>query len=368
MMVEVAGGAQVDCGRIATLTVRLGKSHTTTVQAHVMSDCLQGVDLILGNNWLFAKKAVLDYSARTCHIHSDSGTTVLRSPVPRERAGLWLTAAAFCKVKMMSGKQAERMLRKGAPAVLLLVQDTRVKNKRAGPYSAHGALCAAAADAHLSQETRARLQALLEKYKDVIEELTSLPPERNVGHAIPLDGSGRPPFRRPYRLSQLEAQEVEKQVKEMLAKGFIEPSCSPYGAPVLFAPKKDGTLRMCIDYRQLNKQTVRDRFPLPRVDDLFDKLHGKCYFSSLDLQAGYYQIRIRPEDCPKTSFVTPGGQYQFKVLPMGLSNAPATFQREMHAMFHDMVGKHLLVYLDDLLIMSTSIEEHFTHLEWCLHV
>jgi hypothetical protein len=111
---------------------------------------------------------------------------------------------------------------------------------------------------------------------------------------------------------------------------------------------------MCIDYRQLNKVTVRDRFPLPRIDDLFDKLHGKKFFSKLDLQAGYYQIRITSEDVPKTAFLTPSGQYQFKVLPMGLANAPATFQRVMNEVFSDMMGKSLLVYLDDLLVMSSS--------------
>jgi hypothetical protein len=120
---------------------------------------------------------------------------------------------------------------------------------------------------------------------------------------------------------------------------------------------------MCIDYRMLNKLTVRDHFPLPRVDDLFDKLHGKTCFSKLDLQAGYYQIRIRPEDVPKTAFVTAEGHYEFKVIPMGLSNAPATFQGEMNAMFKDMIGKQLLVYLDDLLVMSDSPASHLRHLE-----
>ncbi|KAJ9532073.1 hypothetical protein QJQ45_003746 [Haematococcus lacustris] len=136
---------------------------------------------------------------------------------------------------------------------------------------------------------------------------------------------------RSRRYTLREMNEMKKQVAELLAKKLIEPSCSPYGAPVLFVEKRDGTLRMCVDYRALNKLTVRDRYPLPRIDDLFDKLQGKTIFSSLDLQSGYHQIRITPEDVPKTAFVTPEGQFQYKVLSFGLTNAPATFQRVMNS-------------------------------------
>jgi len=126
--------------------------------------------------------------------------------------------------------------------------------------------------------------------------------------------------------------------------------------------KKDGTLRMCIDYRALNKITVRDRYPLPRIDDLLDKLHGCTIFSSLDLQSGYHQIRINDEDKPKTAMITPLGQFQFKVLCFGLTNAPATFQRAMNAVFRKYIGKFVLVYLDDILVMSRTPEEHEKHL------
>ncbi|KAJ9522566.1 hypothetical protein QJQ45_008328 [Haematococcus lacustris] len=132
----------------------------------------------------------------------------------------------------------------------------------------------------------------------------------------------------------------------------MEPSSSPYASPVLFGQKKSGELRMCIDYRQLNKITLRDQYPLPRIDDLFDKLSGCKVFSSLDLQAGYHQIRITPEDVPKTAFRTPEGHFQFKVLCFGLTNAPATFQRVMNDAFATVLGKCALVYLDDILVMS----------------
>ncbi|KAJ9527734.1 hypothetical protein QJQ45_000427 [Haematococcus lacustris] len=165
-----------------------------------------------------------------------------------------------------------------------------------------------------------------------------------------------------YRLSKPEQEELKKQIKDYLAKGMIEPSSSPYAAPILFVQKKSGELRMCIDYRQLNKLTLRDQYPLPRIDDLFDRLSGCSVFSSLDLQAGYHQIRITPEDVPKTAFRTPEGHFQFKVLSFGLTNAPATFQRVMNDAFAPVLGKCALVYLDDILVMSKSLPDHMQHL------
>ncbi|KAJ9506024.1 hypothetical protein QJQ45_002500 [Haematococcus lacustris] len=165
-----------------------------------------------------------------------------------------------------------------------------------------------------------------------------------------------------YRLSKPEQEELKKQIKDYLAKGMIEPSSSPYAAPILFVQKKSGELRMCIDYCQLNKLTLRDQYPLPRIDDLFDRLSGCSVFSSLDLQAGYHQIRITPEDVPKTAFRTPEGHFQFKVLSFGLTNAPATFQRVMNDAFAPVLGKCALVYLDDILVMSKSLADHMQHL------
>jgi hypothetical protein len=161
---------------------------------------------------------------------------------------------------------------------------------------------------------------------------------------------------------------MQRQIEELLQKGWVEPSTSPYGAPILFVGKKDGGLRMCIDYRALNKLTVKNRYPLPRIDDLFDQLRGAQYFSSIDLAQGYHQIRIPPEDVPKTAFRTPIGHFQFKVLCFGLTNAPATFQQVMNQIFRHQVGKFVLVYLDDILIFSKTREEHLQHLDAVLQV
>ncbi|KAJ9524163.1 hypothetical protein QJQ45_004934 [Haematococcus lacustris] len=173
-----------------------------------------------------------------------------------------------------------------------------------------------------------------------------------MGHTIPLEPGNRPPATPMYRLGKPEHDELKQQIHDLLAKGMIEPSSSPYAAPVLFGQKKSGELRMCIDYRQLNKITLRDQYPLPRIDDLFDKLSGCKVFSSLDLQASYHYIRITFEDVPKTAFRTPEGHFQFKVLCFGLTNAPATFQRVMNDAFATVLGKCALVYLDDILVMS----------------
>ena len=184
----------------------------------------------------------------------------------------------------------------------------------------------------------------------------------------PLVEGSSPTFRRPFRLSRQEKEKVHKQVEDALKIGLIESSVSPYGAPVLFVQKKDGSLRMCIDHRALNKITVRDRYPLPRIGDLLDKLHDCTIFSSRDLQSGYHQIRIKDEDKPKTAMMSPMGQFQFKVLCFGLTNAPAIFQRAMNKIFSEHIGKFVLVYLDEILVMSCTPEEHEQHLRLVLQI
>src|SRR5208282_5958533 len=175
-----------------------------------------------------------------------------------------------------------------------------------------------------------------------------------------------PPFKGIFRLSQLELRELKRQLDQLLKDGKISPSTSPYGAPVLFAKKKNGKLRMCIDYRALNSQTIQNRYALPRIDELFDRLHGAKVFSKLDLTSGYYQIAINPKDRHKTAFRTRYGHYKFNVMPFGLTNAPATFQTLMNDIFRDLLDICVIVYLDDILIYSKNPEEHEQHLRQVL--
>jgi Reverse transcriptase (RNA-dependent DNA polymerase)/Aspartyl protease len=190
----------------------------------------------------------------------------------------------------------------------------------------------------------------------------NLPPARTVDHQIPLKPDMPPPFRGIYRLSQTELQELKCQLDQLLKDGKISPSTSPYGAPVLFVKKKDGTLRMCIDYRALNSQTIQNRYALPRIDELFDRLHRAKIFSKIDLTSGYYQIAIDPKDRYKTAFRTRYGHYEFNVMPFGLTNAPATFQTLMNDIFRDLLDICVIVYLDDILIYSKNKDEHEHHL------
>jgi transposase InsO family protein len=194
----------------------------------------------------------------------------------------------------------------------------------------------------------------------------NLPPARTVDHQIPLKPDMPPPFRGIYRLSQVELQELKRQLDQLLKDGKINPSTSPYGAPVLFVKKKDGSLRMCIDYRALNSQTIQNRYALPRIDELFDRLHGAKVFSKIDLTSGYYQIAIDPKDRYKTAFRTRYGHYEFNVMPFGLTNAPATFQTLMNDIFRDLLDICVIVYLDDILIYSKNKDEHEHHLRQVL--
>jgi hypothetical protein len=213
--------------------------------------------------------------------------------------------------------------------------------------------------------TEDTLQRILTDFKEQFQdELPGVAEHRPfVQHfTIPLVPGQNPPSVPPRRLSPVELAEARKQVEMLLAKGLISASHSPYGAPVVFASKPDGSLRMCIDYRALNNITIKNKFPIPRIDDLIDQLQGATIFSALDLTSGYWQIPMYKEDISKTAFRTPDGLYEWNVLPFGLTNAPAAFQATMNAMLKPYIGKFALVYLDDILIYSKTPAEHEEHL------
>ena len=192
------------------------------------------------------------------------------------------------------------------------------------------------------------------------EELPAgVPPARDSEpFRIELKEGTRPFGRYGPRMTEENTQAAGKMIRELLAKGFIRPSRSPWGSPMFLVEKPDGGKRMVIDYRALNAATTRNRYPLPRVDELFDQLQGARYFSKLDLRTGYWQIRVAAEDVPKTAFTSRHGHFEWLVLPMGLTNAPAEFMALMENTFREELNKFVLVFLDDILIYSRTLEEH----------
>ncbi|CAH1449799.1 unnamed protein product [Lactuca virosa] len=198
------------------------------------------------------------------------------------------------------------------------------------------------------------------------EDLPGIPPERQVEFRIDLVPGATPVTKSPYRLALAKMQELSSQLNELINKGFIRPSSSPWGAPILFVKKKDGSFRMCIDYRELNKLTIKNRYPLPRIDDLFDQLQGANYFSKIDLRSGYHQLRVHENDVPKTTFRTRYGHYEFVVMPFGLTNAPAIFMDLMNRVCRPFLDKFVIVFIDDILVYSRSEEDHRQHLRQVL--
>jgi hypothetical protein len=274
-----------------------------------------GVDVILGMNWLMKYEANVSCDKRTLTLKSPPGEKVvaeLRMPK---------TAKGDC-------------------------HQISVNSKKANPLE---------------------IIRVVSNFPDVFpEELTGMPPERKVEFAIELIPGTAPISKRAYRVFGPELVELKKQIDELLEKGYIRPSTSPWAAPVLFVEKKDGTKRMCIDYRALNEVTIKNKYPLPRIEDLFDQLKGASVFSKIDLRSGYHQLRIRPLDIPKTAFITKYGLYEYTVMSFGLTNAPAFFMYLMNSVFMDYLDKFVVVFIDDILIYSQSEEEHVEHLKMVL--
>ena len=194
------------------------------------------------------------------------------------------------------------------------------------------------------------------------EELPRLPPHREIEFVIDVVPGATPASITLYRMAPLELKELKLQLQELLEKCFIRPSVSPWGAPVLFVKKKDGTLRLCIDYRQLNKLIVKNKYLLPIIDDLFDQLKGASSFSKIDLRFGYHQLRIKDADVHKTTFRTRYGHYEFLVMPFGLTNAPAAFMDLMNRVFRPYVDQFVVVFIDDIIVYSKDRKSHETHL------
>ncbi|KAK1651826.1 hypothetical protein QYE76_069631 [Lolium multiflorum] len=218
------------------------------------------------------------------------------------------------------------------------------------------------------QDLPKEIAQVLREHESCFGTPKGLPPHRPYDHKINLMQGVQPVNVRPYRYSPQQKDEIEKQIKEMLVQGIIKESKSPFASPVLLVKKKDGTWRFCIDYRQLNAVTVKDRYPMPVVEELLDELAGAKFFTKLDLRSGFHQIRMVPHDESKTAFRTHNGHYEFLVMPFGLSCAPATFQAAMNTVFAHIIRKYVLVFVDDILVYSSTIQDHKKHLDTVLQL
>ena len=205
----------------------------------------------------------------------------------------------------------------------------------------------------LTQNQQSELDALLATYQQLFKEPTTLPPKRRYDHKISLLND-KPFCLKPYRYPHAQKEEIERQVKSLLSTGFIRESASCYASPLVLVKKKDGSWRCCTDFQKLNALTVKNKFPMPLIEDLLDELHDACYFSKLDLRSGYNQVRMVEEDIHKTAFRKHSGHYEWVVLPFGLTNAPATFQNLMNDIFKEYLRKFILVFFYDILVYTKT--------------
>ena len=295
-------------------------------------------DVILGTPWHVACSPHTDYNNRSVQI----GDTLLRS-----RAHTSDRTA----VSSISVKRFRRMLRR-QNACLFRVHINQVsRGTEPRPIS--------------TTAPSEKLRAILSKYKAVFQrELPhGLPPKRCIEHEIVIDPDAKIPFRRLYQLSPRELGAAREYIADLLRRGVIRPSTSPFGAPLFFAKQPGRPLRAVVDYRALNRITKKNNAPLPRADEMFDRIGGCKYFTKMDLKTGFHQIRVKAEDIEKTAFNTKYGQFEYLVMPMGLCNAPATFQSLMNTVLREYIDIFCVVYVDDILIFSKTLEDHYDHIE-----
>ncbi|GJU27427.1 putative reverse transcriptase domain-containing protein [Tanacetum coccineum] len=329
--VELADGKVVSTNNVLIGCTLNLLNHSFPIDLMVIE--LGSFDIIIGMDWLSRYDAAILCGEKKVRIPLEGKTLVIEGDRNNSR------------LKIVSCIKARKYIEKGCELFLAQVTEQESKEKRLEDVP------------------------VIRDFPEVFpDELPGLPPPRQVEFRIDLIPGAAPVARAPYRLAPSEMKELSKQLQELSKKGFIRPSSSPWGAPVLFVKKKDGSFRMCIDYRELNKLTIKNRYPLPRIDDLFDQLQGSSVYSKIDLRSGYHQLRIREEDIPITAFRTRYGHYEFQVMPFGLTNAPAVFMDLMNRVCKPHLDNFVIVFIDDILIYSKNKEEHGKHLKSILNL
>ncbi|XP_042032226.1 uncharacterized protein LOC121778901 [Salvia splendens] len=341
--VVVGNGGALLCTHVSKQTKLEVQGSVFLVDLHILP--IHGPDVILGMDWLESLgKVTADFAGKTLEFTHKERPITLKGVVPPPRK-IDRTSLAALMSPSIGLEVFEIMLLE--PETTITTQDVRED---------------------FPADLTPPITTVLETFRPVFNMPSGMPPSRPYDHRVHLLPGTKPINVRPYRYPYFQKNEIERQVKEMLEQGIIQRSNSPFSSPVLLIRKKDGTFRFCIDYRALNTATVPDHFPIPTADELFDELGKARVFTKLDLRSGYHQIRMHDEDVFKTAFRTHDGHFEFLVMPFGLTNAPSTFQAAMNAIFQPMLRKFVIVFFDDILVYSPTMEVHEEHLSAVLMV
>jgi hypothetical protein len=335
--VKIANGEFLECDRMVPQLQWWAQGHTFQTDMRVLP--LGGYDAILGVDWLKQWGDMrCNWAMKTLKFEQQGHSVTLRGMSSKEQTDL----------KELPVEQLLKLTKgNNIWAVAVLAFHDKATEMQSLPP---------------------QIQEVIDSFAPVFADPRGLPPHRDYDHAIALQPNSTPVNARPYRYSPMHKDEIERQVRAMLESGVIVPNMSPFASPVLLVQKKDGEWCFCIDYRRLNELTIKNTFPMPVIDELLDELAGAQFFSKLDLRAGYHQIRMKPEDEEETAFKTHQGHYQFRVMPFGLCNAPATFQCIMNSILSPCLQKFALVFMDDILVYSPNLQAHAQHLSAVLQL
>eukprot|EP00253_Pinus_taeda_P018627 PITA_18627 len=332
--------AQLQMTRQCKLKFSFGSAFVDEVELDIIPLDICGI--VLGSPYLYDRKAIF-YRAENRYLLVKDGIKYFVRDHKLKNSYI-----------LINSGQMKRMINSCKQFLRMVVKEN--KPNKANVFEGYNA------------KQQADLEKVVPEYDILFQEPKGLPPKKEIVHAIILQQDAPLPNIRMYRFSSLENDEIKKQVQELLEKGFIGPSTSPCGSPFVLVRKKDGLWRMCINYRELNKITIKNRYPLPYIDDLLDQFKETIYFSKLDLHSRYHQVRVAEQDARKIAFKTKQGLYEWLVMPFGSTNAPATFMRLMNDVLRPFLDDFIIVYLDDILIFSKTWEEHLKHVKQILDV